>query len=105
MCIRDRLGAVSSAALEYNCAKSTSKNRSSAKTEQEAQILLLQLERRAFGRIGQEQEALVFLLKPVHEFGHTVQQAVAVIDDTVHIAYKALFLSLIHISSASSFRS
>ena len=33
------LGAVSSAALAYNCAKSTSKNRSSAKTEQEAQII------------------------------------------------------------------
>lgn len=33
------LGAVSSAALAYNCAKSTSKNRSSAKSEQEAQII------------------------------------------------------------------
>lgn len=33
------LGAVSSAALAYNCAKSTSKNRSSAKSEQEQEIM------------------------------------------------------------------
>lgn len=33
------LGAVSSAALAYNCARSTSKNRSSAKSEQEQQII------------------------------------------------------------------
>ena len=36
---RQLLGAVSSAALAYNCEKSTSKNRSSAKSEQEAQII------------------------------------------------------------------
>jgi len=33
------MGAASSAALAYNCAKSTSKNRSSAKSEQEQQII------------------------------------------------------------------
>lgn len=33
------LGAVSSAALAYNCAKSTSKNRSNGRTEQEQQII------------------------------------------------------------------
>ena len=48
------LGAVSSAALAYNCAKSTSKNRSSAKTEQEAQIIDMVSEYQASHRISNE---------------------------------------------------
>ncbi|HIT24059.1 MAG TPA: hypothetical protein IAD45_06545, partial [Candidatus Faecimonas intestinavium] len=48
------LGAVSSAALAYNCAKSTSKNRSSAKSEQEAQIIDMVSEYQASHRISNE---------------------------------------------------
>ena len=73
-----------------------------------ARQLLLELERRALGRVGQEKEALVFLLEPFHKFRHTLEQTVAVIDDTVHIADKALFRAqqfkfLVHIPVFSPF--
>ena len=62
-----------------------------ANLQPHARQLLLQLERRALGRVGQEQKALFFLLQPFDKLGHAFEQPVAVIDDTVHIAYKALF--------------
>ena len=48
------MGAASSAALAYNCAKSTSKNRSSAKSEQEQQIIDMVSEYQASHRISNE---------------------------------------------------
>ena len=49
-----------------------------------------------------------FLLEPFHKFRHTLEQTVAVIDDTVHIADKALFRAqqfkfLVHIPVFSPF--
>ena len=55
--------------------------------------LLLQLERRTLGGVGQEKEALVFTLQPVYKFRYTGQQTVAVIDNTVHIANEALLVA------------
>ena len=55
--------------------------------------LLLQLKRRTLGGVGQEKEALVLALQPVHKFGYTGQQTVAVIDNTVHIANEAFLLA------------
>ena len=55
--------------------------------------LLLQLERRTLGGVGQKEEALVLTLQPVYKFRYTGQQTVAVIDNTVHIADEAFLLS------------
>lgn len=55
--------------------------------------LLLKLKRRALGGVGQEEKALVLLLKPRNELRYAGQQTVAVIDNTVRIADKALLLA------------
>ena len=65
--------------------------------------LLLQLERRTLGGVGQEQKALVFPLKPRNEVRYARKETVAVIDDTVHIADKAfLFAQKFQIFSHSA---
>ncbi len=57
-----------------------------------ARELLLQLEGRVLAGVREEEIALVVLLHPVEKFRHAGQNFVAVIDDTVHIADKALLL-------------
>ena len=47
--------------------------------------------RRAFARIREEQERLVFFIQPLHELFDIRKQSVAVIYDTVHITYKSFF--------------
>ena len=55
--------------------------------------LLLKLLGRALRGIGEEEKVLVLTVQPIDEFFHSGQQPVAVVNNTVHIAYKAFFVS------------
>ena len=54
--------------------------------------LLLQLTGRVAAVVGQEQVLLLFIVQPLDELRHPRQNAVAVVDDAVHVADKACFL-------------
>ena len=55
--------------------------------------LLLKLTRGLAGAVGQEEELLPLPLEPCHELVDTGQDAVAMVDDTVHIADEAFLIS------------
>ena len=53
--------------------------------------LLAKLHGRALAAVGQKQKLLFVFGEPVDKLRYAVKNLIAVIDDTVHIAYKTFF--------------
>ena len=60
--------------------------------EAHARELLVQLARRVAAVVREKEIFLVLLVQPLDELRHARQDAVAVVDDAIHIADEALFL-------------
>ena len=77
---------------KLRCRKRTGVEVRFVNVKSESAQLLLKLTRRILPRVGQKKKFLVVFLQPTEKFLHAGQKTVAVIDNAVHVADKALFL-------------